>query len=637
MTNLYAAVLCASVAAWQFPAHGATECFCVDVVDGATSRGIPLVEVITPDNAVYVTDSAGRAAICDPLFLGKPAYYRAQSHGYEMPADAFGMRGKTLAATPGGKGTIVLKRLNVAERLYRITGAGIYWDTIRLGKSAPIREPLLNAGVFGQDSAQFAIHRDKLFCVWGDTGNAGYPLSANFKATAARADLPGKGGLDPDVGMNLSYFTDKTFVKKIADVPEPGPVWLGSLLSVSDSTGTPHLLANYARIAMPGMVTVERGLLEFDEKANIFRRIRTDNVNGSATPSGHVFRAMTDHDSRLVFPTGTSTMRAPDSYEGVKDLSQYESMSCLPAGTKTTTESTTLERDSAGRVVYRWKSATLPTGYQEQQQMIKSGILKPEETTVRFTDIETSKPVTPQANSIAWNPYRHRWVMLFSEIGGTSMLGEVWYAEADAAAGPWIYCRKIVTHNTYSFYNPVQHPWFAKRDGRDVYFEGTYTKEFSGAAVATPRYDYNQIMYKIDLDDTRLHLPVAIYEMPDGKLSTGSGARIAGGKILCYAPDRPRDNCIPFYYDVTSNTLSTEPVRPDAQALFYAMAPKAQNRHPLAVPLVQRNSDPGKHRYRVEISRDQFGSSLAALCYVWPDLCAGAAVEDGMLAPILNK
>jgi hypothetical protein len=637
MINLYAAVLCASVAASHLQANGASECFCVDVVDAATSRGIPLVEVITPDNVVYMTDSAGRAAICDFFLMGRPAYYRAQSHGYEMPADGFGMRGKTLTATPGGKGTIVLKRLNVAERLYRITGAGIYWDTIRLGKSAPIREPLLNSGVFGQDSAQYTIHRGQLFCVWGDTGNAGHPLSANFKATAARIALPGKGGLDPDIGMNLSYIGDKNFVKKIADIPEPGPVWLGSLMSVPDGAGISHLMANYARIAMPGMVAVERGLVEFDEKANIFRRIRMDNVNDPATPNGHVLRAMADHGGCVVFPSGTSYMRAPDNYEGVKDLSRYESMSCLPAGSKTTTESVSLERDSAGRVVYRWKNATLPTGYPEQQQLVKSGVLKPNETTVRFTDIETSKPVTPQANSIAWNPYRHRWVMIFSEIGGTSMLGEVWYAEADAAVGPWIYCHKIVTHNTYSFYNPVQHPWFAKRGGRDVYFEGTYTTGFSGATAATPRYDYNQIMYKADLDDARLHLPIAIYEMPDGTLSVGSRARIAGGKILCYAPDRPRADCIPIYYDLTSNTLSIEPAGHEGQTLFYAMAPEARNRHALAVRLVRVEGDSGKHRYSVEILQDQLGSNRSVLCYVWPDLCAGAAMEDGMLAPVLNK
>ncbi len=40
--------------------------------------------------------------------------------------------------------------------------------------------------------------------------------------------------------------------------------------------------------------------------------------------------------------------------------------------------------------------------------------------------------------------------------------------------------------------------------GRLIYFEGTYTQTFSGNPVATPRYDYNQIMYRLDLADPRL-------------------------------------------------------------------------------------------------------------------------------------
>jgi hypothetical protein len=85
---------------------------------------------------------------------------------------------------------------------------------------------------------------------------------------------------------------------------------------------------------------------------------------------------------------------------------------------------------------------------------------------------------------------------------GSSMVGEVWYAEADAPEGPWSRARKIVTHDDYSFYNVRHHPYFD--DGRYLYFEGTYTAMFSGAKVRTPRYDYNQIMYRLDLDDPRL-------------------------------------------------------------------------------------------------------------------------------------
>ena len=37
-----------------------------------------------------------------------------------------------------------------------------------------------------------------------------------------------------------------------------------------------------------------------------------------------------------------------------------------------------------------------------------------------------------------------------------------------------------------------------------IYFEGTYSHDFSGNKDATTRYDYNQIMYRLDLADPRL-------------------------------------------------------------------------------------------------------------------------------------
>jgi hypothetical protein len=35
-------------------------------------------------------------------------------------------------------------------------------------------------------------------------------------------------------------------------------------------------------------------------------------------------------------------------------------------------------------------------------------------------------------------------------------------------------------------------------------FEGTYTDLFTDKAQRTPRYDYNQILYRLDLDDAGL-------------------------------------------------------------------------------------------------------------------------------------
>ena len=97
--------------------------------------------------------------------------------------------------------------------------------------------------------------------------------------------------------------------------------------------------------------------------------------------------------------------------------------------------------------------------------------------------------------------------MITTQTFGTSFLGEVWYAEADTPLGPWVYARKVATHENYSFYNPKQHPFFDEKGGQVIYFEGTYTATFSGNSDATPRYEYNQVMYRLDLTDPRLTSP----------------------------------------------------------------------------------------------------------------------------------
>ena len=50
----------------------------------------------------------------------------------------------------------------------------------------------------------------------------------------------------------------------------------------------------------------------------------------------------------------------------------------------------------------------------------------------------------------------------------------------------------------------LHHPFFDQESGRVIYFEGTYTNTFSGSPTPTPRYEYNNLMYRLDLSDPRL-------------------------------------------------------------------------------------------------------------------------------------
>jgi hypothetical protein len=131
--------------------------------------------------------------------------------------------------------------------------------------------------------------------------------------------------------------------------------------------------------------------------------------------------------------------------------------------------------------------------------------MKADESPFHLKDA-AGKFIEAHRSSVHWNNYRKRYIMIFTERGGSSsFLGEVWYTEAPSPEGPWQRATKIVTHHKYTFYNPLQHPFFDSADGHFIYFEGTYVNTFSGNPIATPRYDYNQIMYRLDLADARLH------------------------------------------------------------------------------------------------------------------------------------
>jgi hypothetical protein len=92
-------------------------------------------------------------------------------------------------------------------------------------------------------------------------------------------------------------------------------------------------------------------------------------------------------------------------------------------------------------------------------------------------------------------------LLVACQIGGKpSFLGEVWYAEAKHPTGPFQKAVRVVTHDRQTFYNVCHHGFLDRDGGRLIHFEGTYTSEFSGNHERTPRYNYNQILYRLDLD-----------------------------------------------------------------------------------------------------------------------------------------
>jgi hypothetical protein len=92
---------------------------------------------------------------------------------------------------PGKARTIPIRRTMIAERLYRLTGEGIYRDSVLAGLRVPAKEPLLNAEVLGQDTVSATIYRGGIFWIWGDTIG---PAHANFNVSWPQATARRPGG-----------------------------------------------------------------------------------------------------------------------------------------------------------------------------------------------------------------------------------------------------------------------------------------------------------------------------------------------------------------------------------------------------------------------------------------------------------
>ena len=589
--------------------------FAIRVVDAETGRGVPLVELETVNHLRFYTDSNGTVAFREPGLMGRQIFFHVRSHGYEYPKDSFGYRGVRLKTTPGTEAVLKLKRLNIAERLYRVTGAGIYRDNRLLGRSAPIEQPLLNGMVFGSDSVVTAVYRGKLHWFWGDTNRPSYPLG-NFHVPFATSLLPGQGGLDPGLGVNLTYAVGKNgFAKEAAKMPGKGPTWIDGLVVLPDKNQRPRLLAQYVKIKSP-LTVYERGVVQFNDERQQFGHRATFSKAVPLYPHGHPFlHRAADGQEYVYFAGGMPLVRVRASLASYLDPSQYETYTFLPAGS-----GSDVQRNPDGSLKFEWRGGQPKLDLKQVNKLIAEKRIRAGESPVHLIDIETGKPVLTQQGSVYWNDHRQRWVMIISQSFGSSMLGEIWFAEASRPEGPWVYARKIVTHDDYSFYNPKQHPYFAKDGGRTLFFEATYTSTFSGNKHPTPLYDYNQVMYRLELDDPRLNLPVPVYERPGDAGSTWSTVRHGNAAPRFFALPKPAEGTVPIGWDEKTGRLVG--LAKAADALFHAAADPAALGMDYLLPLHEwTRANEAQTIYSHDDnppSNGKWKRSVEPLCHVWP-------------------
>lgn len=427
----------------------------IEVVEKGSGWPVPLVQLRTTNNLVMVSDNAGVIAIDQPELMNRRVFFHAEGHGYEVAKDGFGYRGVRLVPQAGKTHRVEVTRTIIAKRLGRLTGAGSFAHSQKLGRELKWKE----SGITGCDSVMAASHRGRYYWLWGDTNLFHYPLGI-FHSSSATTALKPFDSFTPPLRVSFDYFRDdKGKPRGVAKMPGKGPTWLTGYVSLPDQNGEPRLVASYSKIKPP-LDAYEWGLCVWNEKTRQFENLKNiwtksdDAPKPPPLPQGHPV-LWNDKNGKcwVLFGNPLPTLRCPATFEAWQDSAQWQ-------------------------------------------------VIEPQKTLVSAQD---GKPVRPHSGSIAWNPWRKRWVTVFMQwFGKPSAFGELWYAEADAPTGPWGPAVKILSHNNYTFYNPRIHTEFTPDDSPVLLFEGTYTATFANKPHPTPRYDYNQILYRLDLDDGRL-------------------------------------------------------------------------------------------------------------------------------------
>jgi hypothetical protein len=585
------------------PVPEPSQLYHVRVIDQATGRGVPLAQ-LTHVSGTYVTDSLGNIAMMGTQSFFGTKTFAVTAHGY-----SFEHATVALDVTRGARVTLEMTRINIAERLYRVTGSGRYRHTRLLCLPIPQHADRQNGKVMGQDTVYTALYKERIFWLWGDTLDANGPLGV-FHVAAAKSLLPAESNIDPDDGVLLDYFTAANgFVRAMAPpstVPGDGATWMGGLVTVRDDDGDEHLFGTYGKFRH--LRQLDCGMARFNDETELFERV-AGLCHLPTKPHGHALTIAHDDGEYVYYYNDVRVRANPDS---LSDPDAFEHYSPKDQAGR-------IVRDEVGQAVYDWRPGTSPLNLTD----IATGQATADESLLgqMVSAIDGQRLNIHHNSTKGYSRHRQKYFQLLQRIGGpTSHLGDIWYSEADTPMGPWTYAVPILQHDQYTFYNPHYHMHFDGRDGRDIYFEATYTRAFAGsdAPERTARIDYNQFMYTLDLTRPEAMVPGAVYgQMDERSVMTFTNRYWLHGSdaspILPFmAYDRPREDLAPAWY----TSAACDPARrlvvggtPQTVPVFYAVPPGSNNTNRVLVPLKEARSREGRYEYST--NEDAPGDTIA--------------------------
>ena len=535
--------------------------FRIDIVDQATGRGVPMVRLSAAGTWAY-SDSNGVVAWTDLLDKGRLTF-TPLTDGYELAHSSsqgiVGNAGVELNPTSGGRAVIKLNRTQVAERLYRLTGQGIYSDSVMVNASSPIADPILApAGITGQDGGTPAVYKGLAYWFWGDTNCARYDSNCgsqrdNWNDTAA-IFTTGATSVITQNPPSLKYFTrvsggfeNPAQMAPVQPMEYKGKscrTWIGSVCSFTDEdTHEEVLMAIYMKpdLNKPGpMLNQARGLLQWSDTLSRFRTLTAyhDPSTPCTLPQGctqtdvfgmyTVHRLGPDADPNYVyFGKPFTHYRVRRSVKAMANQSAWESFSPLKPGTD--------EVDPAG---YGWKTNLSWFGQAAELRLIQQGKLSRSAARMQVKDPAgnigrcdwNSTPIMGNGD-VQYNNYLKQYVLIAQKAvhpcEKESTYGEIWLSLAPNITGPWNSVHRIATHATTgsSCYNPLQLPFLEEGGGSRIYFACTVTSAFSysvkhhgtpkgfacawdgvggrGCSVAIPKYEYNNMVFAVDTQQFR--------------------------------------------------------------------------------------------------------------------------------------
>lgn len=130
--------------------------------------------------------------------------------------------------------------------------------------------------------------------------------------------------------------------------------------------------------------------------------------------------------------------------------------------------------------------------------------------------------LTLAGGSVHWNGFRRKYIAIIgarpgpippasSRVSSTvaappappkpSFDGEIYYAESAELTSGWSNATLVITHaqSGMSCYNPLQLPMYDDDSKGRIYITCTFVNSFSGVVHKQPRYDYNNVVFALDL------------------------------------------------------------------------------------------------------------------------------------------